>query len=91
MFYKKGVLKHFVKITGKYLCRRLFLNNVSGLFRHRHFPVTFAKKIEEHFFLLKMSGGCFFQILPKLKKRRKEHTKLKSELKTRQNTDLKLL
>ena len=24
MLYKKGVLKNFVKITGKYLCQRLY-------------------------------------------------------------------
>ena len=31
LFCKNGVLKNFVKTTGKHLCRSLFFNNVSGL------------------------------------------------------------
>ena len=27
---KKGVLRNFVKFTGKHLCKRLFFNKVSG-------------------------------------------------------------
>ena len=28
---KKGVLKSFAKVTGRYLCQSLFLNKVAGL------------------------------------------------------------
>ena len=38
----KGVLKNYVKITGKYFCRSL-LNKVSGLLRHRYSPVKLEK------------------------------------------------
>ena len=31
VFYKKGVLKKFVKFTGKLLCWSLFFNKVAGL------------------------------------------------------------
>ena len=31
VFYKKGILKNFVKFTGKHLCQNLFFNNVVGL------------------------------------------------------------
>ena len=30
VFCKKGVLRNFVKFTGKHLCQSLFLNKVSG-------------------------------------------------------------
>ena len=30
LFYKKDVLKNFVKFTGKRLCQGLFLNKVAG-------------------------------------------------------------
>ena len=30
VFYKKGVLKTFAKLTGKQLCQSLFLNKVAG-------------------------------------------------------------
>ena len=70
MFYKKGVLKHCVKITGKYMCRRLFLNKVSGLLRHRYFPVNYAK-ILRTLFLLKISRDCFFKKVIKLKEKKK--------------------
>ena len=52
MFYKKGVLRNFTKLTGKHLCQSLFLNNVAGLrFAfllkerpwHRCFSVNFLK------------------------------------------------
>ena len=52
MFCKKGVLKHFVKITGKYLCQRLFCNKVSDLLQHSYFPAKFAKfKFFKNFFI----------------------------------------
>ena len=31
MSCKKGVLRNFVKFTGKHLCQGLFFNNVAGL------------------------------------------------------------
>ena len=49
VFCKKGVLRNFVKFTGKRLCQSLFLNKVSGLrpatllekrLWHRCFPVN---------------------------------------------------
>ena len=48
----KGVLKNFVKLTGKHLCQSLFFNKVGGLrpatlskkrLWYRCFPVNFAK------------------------------------------------
>ena len=32
VFYKKGVLKNFAKLTGKYLCQSLFFNKAAGNF-----------------------------------------------------------
>ena len=43
IFCKKGFLEKFVKITGKYLCWRLFLNRISVLLGHMYFPANFAK------------------------------------------------
>ena len=49
MFCKKGVLRNFVKFTGKHLCQSLFFNKVVGLrpaillkkrLSHRCFPVS---------------------------------------------------
>ena len=49
---KKGVLRNFIKYTGKHLCKSLFFNEVSGLrpatllktrLLHRCFPVNFVK------------------------------------------------
>ena len=34
MFWEKGVLRHFTKFTGKYLCQSLFLNKIAGLDCH---------------------------------------------------------
>ena len=31
MFYKKSVLRNFVKFTGKHMCQSLFFNKVAGL------------------------------------------------------------
>ena len=36
MFYKKGVLKNFVKFTGKHLCQILFFNKVTSLSLQRY-------------------------------------------------------
>ena len=30
VFYKKGVLRNFLKFTGKHLCESLFFNKVAG-------------------------------------------------------------
>ena len=49
---KKGVLRNFIKITGKHLYQSLFFNNVAGLrpatllkkrLWHLYFPVNFVK------------------------------------------------
>ena len=31
VFYKKGVLRNFAKLTGKHLCQNLFFNKAAGL------------------------------------------------------------
>ena len=58
MFYKKGVLRHFGKFTGKHLCQSLFFKKGAGLrpatlFKkrlwHRFFPVNFAKFLKTSF------------------------------------------
>ena len=55
---RKVVLRNFAKLTGKHLCRSLFLNKDAGLrpatlfkkrLRHRCFPVNFAKFLRVHF------------------------------------------
>ena len=55
---KKGVLRNFVKFTGKYLCQSLFFNKVTGLrpttlFKrrlwHRCFSVNFVKFLRTGF------------------------------------------
>ena len=49
VFYKKGVLRNFVKFIGKHLCQSLYFNKVACLtllkYRlwHKYFPVTFPK------------------------------------------------
>ena len=52
VFCKKGVLRNFVKFTGKHLCQGLLFNKVVGLraatllkkrLWHRCFPVNFVK------------------------------------------------
>ena len=42
LFYKKGILKNFAKLTGKHLYQSLQLKLKKGLW-HRCFPVNFAK------------------------------------------------
>ena len=60
----KGVLRNFVKFTGKHLCQSLFFNKVAGLnpatllkkrLWHRCFPVNFAKFLRTPF--LQNSSG----------------------------------
>ena len=90
MFYKKGVLKYFVKITGKYLCRGLFLNKVSGLLRHR-FSYQFCKNFKNTFFIEDL-GWLLLSNVTKLKEKKKRtHTQFKNESKTRQNINSKPL
>ena len=45
VFCKKGVLRNFVKLTGKHLCQSLFYNKVAG----------------KHLFLQNTFGGCFLK------------------------------
>ena len=47
MFYKKGVLKNFVKFTEKHLCQSLFLNVVAGLrLENTYDRVSFLIKLQ---------------------------------------------
>ena len=59
VFCKKGVLRNFVKFTGKHLCQSLLFNKAAGLkpetllktgLWHRCFPVNFSKFLRTHFF-----------------------------------------
>ena len=53
---KKGVLKNFLKFTGKHRCQSLFFNKVAGCnfikkrLNFRCFPVNFAKFFKNTFF-----------------------------------------
>ena len=60
----KGVLRNFVRFTGKHLCQSLILNKVAGhrpatLLKkrlwHRYFPVNFTKFLRTPF--LQNSSG----------------------------------
>ena len=64
VFCKKGVLRNFAKLIGKYLCQSFFFNKVAGLgpatllkkrLWHRCFPVNFAKFLRTPF-LTEYSG-----------------------------------
>ena len=70
------------------LCRSLFLNKFLGLPWQGTFPVNFAIFLRTRFEF--STCGCFFQILPKLNKRRAGQTQFKNGSKTKQNTNLKL-
>ena len=65
MFCKKGVLKKFVKFTGKHLCQSLFFNKVAGLtymlliFMSKKIKRLFMVNKSSHFLLKK----CFLNIL----------------------------
>ena len=59
VFCKKGILRNFVKLTGKHLCQSLFFNKVTGLKSatllkkwvwYRYFPVNFMKFWEHIFY-----------------------------------------
>ena len=56
---RKGVLRNFVKFTGKYLCQSILFNKVAGLrpatllkkkLWHRRFPINFPKFLRTPFF-----------------------------------------
>ena len=58
VFYKKGVLKNFTKLTWKHLCQSFFLNKVGGLrvatllkkrLWHNCSPANFAKFLRTPF------------------------------------------
>ena len=60
VFYKKGVLRNFLKFTGKHLCQSLFFTKVAGqspatLLKerlwHRCFPVDFVKFLRTPFYI----------------------------------------
>ena len=62
---KKVLQENFLKITGKYLYRILFLCKVSHFLRHRYFPVSFAKLLRttfsEHLYWLILSDLAKFK------------------------------
>ena len=71
VFYKKGVLRNFVKFTGKHLCQSLFFNKVGGLrpaalskktLWHTCFPVNF-EKFQRTPFLQKSSGRLLLSVI----------------------------
>ena len=60
VFYKIGLLKHFTKFTGEYLCRNLFLNKVSAwrlatLLKQKYGTVATFKNTLNYRFIIK--GG----------------------------------
>ena len=75
MFCKKGVLRNFIRFTGKHLCRSLFFDKVAGLrpatllkkrLWHRRFPENFAKFLRTctfivHLWWLLLSKPHFFK------------------------------
>ena len=75
VFYKKRVLRNFAKFTGKHLCQGLFFHKVADhrpvtllkrRFRHRCFPVNFAKFLRtffltEHLRSLLLNISTWFQ------------------------------
>ena len=75
VFYKKCVLRNFAKFTGKHLCQGLFFHKVADhrpvtllkrRFRHRCFPVNFAKFLRtffltEHLRSLLLNISTWFQ------------------------------
>ena len=61
MFCKKGVLRNFIKFTGKHLCQNLFFDTVADLrpatllknrLWHRCFPVNFSKFLRTPFLIV---------------------------------------
>ena len=81
VFFKKGVLKNFTKLTGKHLCQSLFFNKVTGLTPatllekrrwHSYFPVNFVKFLRTpfpigHLWLLLLDVAvCGYYVMDKL-------------------------
>ena len=69
MFCKKGVLKNFVKFTGKHLCQSLFFNKVAGV--TYMLLIFMSKKIvhgkqKQPFFAKEMFFEYFDPIFPRL-------------------------
>ena len=63
MFYKKGVLKNFAKLTGKHLCQSLFFNKVAVLGLQLYQKETLAQVFSCKF--CEISKNTFFyKILP---------------------------
>ena len=65
VFYKKGVLRSFTKLTGKHLCQSLFFNKVASNFIKKEtlaqvFSCQFCETSKDTFFIEHFSGGCFF-------------------------------
>ena len=61
MFFKIGVLQHFIKFTGKYLRQSLFFNKVAGLR-----TATLLKKRLWHECFSNTCGCCFCTTLPNM-------------------------
>ena len=75
VFYKKGVLRNFVKFTGRHLCQSLYFNKVAATLLAtsffnkatllkkrlwcRNFPMNFAKFLRT-LRLQNTSNGCFW-------------------------------
>ena len=59
VFYKKGALKNFAKLTGKHPCQRLFFNKVAGLrwlLLRKHVPLAKKRFIQNPVKHLKQSS-----------------------------------
>ena len=81
MFYKKGILKYFVKITGKYLCQDSFLIKFQAC--SDRFSYQFCKNFKNTF-LIEDLGRLLLSNVTKLKEKKKRtHTQFKNESKTR--------
>ena len=76
VFFKKGVLRNFVKFIGEHLCERLFLNKVAGLkpatllkkrLWHRCFYMNFATFLRTPFFYRTpvAASACMLLLLSK--------------------------
>ena len=86
MFYKKDALKKFVKITGKYLCCRLFVKNVSGLLQYIYFPVNLAKFLRT--FFIEDRQWLLLSNASKLKEKKKKHAQFENKAKYQLETTL---
>ena len=73
-YIKEGVLRNYIKFTGKHLCQSLFLNKVAGLrpatllkkrLWHRCFSVKFVKFLRSPFYRTPLDD-CFFIRMTKI-------------------------